>query len=139
VVAQAIAAAHLPAAVEVAVSGAEGVVVDADPDQLARVLTNLLVNASQAMEGRGTARVDVRREGDRVVARVADEGPGVPADLRARIFEALFTTKAKGTGLGLALCRRIVEAHGGALTLEASPAGALFQLVIPDAASAPPT
>jgi signal transduction histidine kinase len=137
VVAQAIAAAHLPAAIEVAVTGAEGIAVDADPDQLARVLTNLLINASQAMGGRGRASIDVHREGHRVVLRVGDEGPGVPADLRARIFEALFTTKAKGTGLGLALCRRIVEAHGGTLTLEPSAAGALFQIVVPDLSTPP--
>ena len=134
--AQAIAAAHLPAAVEVEAEGAEGVVVDADADQLPRVLSNLLVNAGQAMNGKGRVRVEVRRDGARVVIRVADEGPGVPPELRGRIFEALFTTKAKGTGLGLALCRRIVDAHGGSLTLEPSGVGAVFQMTIPDS---PPT
>ena len=49
-----------------------------------------------------------------------DDGPGIPAEARYRIFEALFTTKAKGSGLGLALCRRIVEAHGGSIDLEPS-------------------
>jgi signal transduction histidine kinase len=137
-VAQALAAAQLPAGVEVTVAGAEGVVIDADFDQLQRVLANLLVNAGQAMNGQGRAWIDVRREGARAVIRVRDEGPGVPADLRGRIFEALFTTKAKGTGLGLALCRRIVGAHGGALTLEPSDAGAIFQVVIPDATDRAP-
>jgi signal transduction histidine kinase len=130
---QAIATAHLPAAVEVVVNGAAGVEVDSDPDQLPRVLANLLVNAGQAMDGKGHVWVDVRREGAGAVLRVRDEGPGVSADVRNRIFEALFTTKAKGTGLGLALCRRIVDAHGGKLTLEPSESGAIFQITIPDA------
>jgi signal transduction histidine kinase len=132
-VAHAISTASLPAGVDVEVSGAAGASVDVDFDQMSRVLSNLLVNAGQAMNGKGRVWVDVRRDGARAVLRVRDEGPGVPADLRARIFEALFTTKAKGTGLGLALCRRIVDAHGGTLTLEPSESGAIFQITIPDA------
>jgi signal transduction histidine kinase len=132
-VAHATAAASLPAGVDVEVSGAAGVTLDGDFDQMSRVLANLLVNAGQAMSGKGRVWIEVRRDGDRTVIRVRDEGPGVPADLRGRVFEALFTTKAKGTGLGLALCRRIVDAHGGALTLEPSESGAVFQIAIPDA------
>jgi two-component system sensor histidine kinase HydH len=133
-VAQAILEAHLPAAIDVEVDAPDDVVVDGDPDQLARVLTNLLINASQAMNGKGRVWVEARRDGARAILRVRDAGPGVTADLRARIFEALFTTKAKGTGLGLALCRRIAEAHNGTLTLEPSESGALFEIVIPDSA-----
>jgi signal transduction histidine kinase len=72
---------------------------------------------------------------------VSDDGPGVAVEAQHRIFEALFTTKAKGSGLGLALCRRIAEAHGGTVTLEASDRGATFRISIPDAdftASSPP-
>jgi signal transduction histidine kinase len=58
----------------------------------------------------------------------------VAAEARYRIFEALFTTKAKGSGLGLALCRRILEAHGGSIELEATPKGASFLLALPAAA-----
>jgi two-component system sensor histidine kinase HydH len=54
--------------------------------------------------------------------------------VRGRIFEALFTTKAKGNGLGLALCRRIAEAHGGTVTLDEAERGATFRIIIPDAA-----
>jgi two-component system, NtrC family, sensor histidine kinase HydH len=131
-VAQAIATAHLPAAVDVHVSGAAETQVDVDPDQFPRVLANLLINAGQAMEGKGRVWIDVRRDSAGAVTRVRDEGPGVPLEVRGRIFEALFTTKAKGTGLGLALCRRIVDAHGGRLTLEPSESGAVFQIAIPD-------
>jgi len=64
--------------------------------------------------------------------RVRDDGPGIPIEEGNRIFEALFTTKAKGSGLGLALCRRIMEAHGGTIELEARPGGASFLLSFPD-------
>ena len=112
---------------------AEGIALDADPDQLARVLTNLFINANQALGGVGRIWIDARRNGDGTIIHVRDDGPGVPADLRAQVFEALFTTKAKGSGLGLALCRRIAEAHGGTVTLEPSDRGAAFQISIPDA------
>jgi two-component system, NtrC family, sensor histidine kinase HydH len=134
-VAQAIPAAHLPATTVVANDVPEGIPLDADPDQLARVLTNLLINASQAAQtdhGQGHVWVDARREGTVTVLRVRDDGPGIPAPLREQVFEALFTTKAKGSGLGLALCRRIAEAHGGTVTLEPSERGALFCVAIPD-------
>jgi signal transduction histidine kinase len=131
----ALAAANLPPTVEVRVSAA-GDGGNVDPDQIARVLTNLLVNASQAMEGKGTIWVDAERAGSDTRIRVRDSGPGVPADIRARIFEALFTTKAKGSGLGLALCRRIAEGHGGAIVLEPAASdgggGASFLLSVPD-------
>jgi signal transduction histidine kinase len=129
----AIPAAHLPAGVEVHVSAPSGLTLDADPDQLNRVLTNLLINASQAMNGRGNVWIEARREDGATIIGVRDDGPGVPAEVRPRIFEALFTTKAKGNGLGLALCRRIAEAHGGTVTLEPSERGAAFRITIPDA------
>jgi signal transduction histidine kinase len=143
-VAQAIPAAHLPATTVVSNDVPEGIPLDADPDQLTRVLTNLLINASQAAanqgaqteHGQGQVWLDARREGTVTVLRVRDDGPGVPAALREQVFEALFTTKAKGSGLGLALCRRIAEAHGGTVTLEPSERGAVFLVSIPDQASA---
>ena len=68
----------------------------------------------------------------RGILHVRDDGPGIPSSLREQIFEALFTTKAKGSGLGLALCRRIAEAHGGTVELEPSEQGAALRIVIPD-------
>ena len=133
-VVQAIAAAHLGSSVAVSVDVPAGVPLDADPDQLTRVVTNLLINASQAMNGSGHIWIDGQREGTTTTLRIRDDGPGVPAEVRDRIFEALFTTKAKGSGLGLALCRRIVEAHGGTIVLEASERGAMFKIIVPDSA-----
>ncbi|HEY0713104.1 MAG TPA: sensor histidine kinase, partial [Polyangia bacterium] len=74
--------------------------------------------------------IDAESDDKNTRIRVRDNGPGVPADLRHRIFEALFTTKAKGSGLGLALCRRIAEAHGGSIVLEPSEKGASVLLTL---------
>ncbi len=90
---------------------------EADPDQLRRVLLNVVNNALEAMEGRsGELRVTTSREGGEVVVSVADAGPGVE-DVE-RIFEPYFTTKVKGTGLGLAIARQIVEEHHGRISVE---------------------
>lgn len=133
---QAIPAAHLPPGIHVSVEIPAGVPLDADPDQLTRVVTNLLINAGQAMNGGGQVHIDAIREPAATVLRVADEGPGVPSELREQIFQALFTTKAKGSGLGLALCRRIAEAHGGSVGLEPAARGAVFRVTIPDSGAA---
>jgi signal transduction histidine kinase len=132
---QAVPAAHLPAGMSVAVEIPPGVPIDADPDQLGRVLTNLLINSSQATNGTGHVWIEARREAPATLLLVRDDGPGVPSELREQIFQALFTTKAKGSGLGLALCRRIAEAHGGTVTLEPTESGAAFRITIPDSSA----
>jgi two-component system sensor histidine kinase HydH len=129
--AAAVTAAVLPAAVEVHVSVAPGATGVVDGDQIGRVISNLLINASQAMGEQGEIWLEAESDSAQTRVRVRDAGPGVPSDLRQRIFEALFTTKAKGNGLGLALCRRIAEAHGGTIVLEPSSGGASFLLTIP--------
>jgi two-component system NtrC family sensor kinase len=115
----------------------------ADEDQLHQVVLNLLVNAQQALEVAPRPRrlaVTLAADGPRAraVLRVADNGPGVPEDIRSRIFDPFFTTKptGTGTGIGLAVSRGIVEAHGGSLRLDPAPArGAVFILELP---AAPP-
>jgi two-component system sensor histidine kinase HydH len=129
-VAAAISAALLPPTVDVISSVAGRKTVGLDADQVIRVVSNLLINASQAMDDKGRIWIDVDSDDQNTHIRVRDSGPGVPGDLRHRIFEALFTTKAKGSGLGLALCRRIAEAHGGSIVLEPSEKGASFLLTI---------
>ena len=107
-----------------------------DPDQIRQVVTNLIVNARQAMFGEtGPRRISIQTRLDArtgcLLLKVSDTGPGVPAAVSSRIFDPLFTTKApgEGTGLGLALCRRIMEAHGGAIDLERTSArGSTFIL-----------
>jgi two-component system sensor histidine kinase HydH len=125
-------ASLLPAAVDFESGVPSGLTASVDADQLRQVLVNLIVNACQAMHGRGRLRVDGEASADGGARlRVRDDGPGVPAEDRRRVFEALFTTKAKGSGLGLALCRRIMDAHGGAIELEDAKTGASFLLTIP--------
>ena len=124
-------AALLPETVALEVTAPADLAVDVDPDQMQQVLINLFTNAAQAMPAGG--RITVIGEaigGTGARLRVHDDGPGIPAEARYRIFEALFTTKAKGSGLGLALCRRIVEAHGGSIDLEPSNGGASFAIAI---------
>jgi two-component system NtrC family sensor kinase len=107
-----------------------------DPDQMTQVLANLLINAQQALEGEPQPRrvnLSAVADGDSVVIEIADNGPGVPANLRSRVFEPFFTTKkmGSGTGIGLAVSRGLVEAHGGSLTLATSDRGARFLLRLP--------
>jgi signal transduction histidine kinase len=92
--------------------------VHGQPNALLHAVTNLLVNAVDAV-GDGAGRVEVRvlPAGRTVQVRVADDGPGIPPELRPRIFEPRFTTKPNGTGLGLAIARGVIEASGGAVWL----------------------
>jgi signal transduction histidine kinase len=101
---------------------AEDVTLRADPGLLRGALVNLLLNAAQAMGGRGVIRVSVRVVEGRCHIAIRDSGPGIPEELRARVFEPFFTTKHRGSGLGLAIVRQSVEAHGGEITLTC-PAG----------------
>jgi two-component system NtrC family sensor kinase len=111
----------------------------ADPHQLHQVLVNLIANAHHAMRGHRrprrltlTTRYDAAAQ--RVRIEVGDTGPGISAEVRARIFEAFFTTKplGEGTGLGLSLCRNIVDEHGGTLDVQSEPGhGATFVIDLP--------
>jgi signal transduction histidine kinase len=102
--------------------------VQADPDRVKQVLVNLLLNAAQAMNGRGTVTVEGQRLKGRVRVTVRDEGPGIPPEDQERIFEPFFTTRS-GTGLGLAVSRRLVEEQGGRLWAESRPGtGSEFHL-----------
>ncbi len=111
----------------------------ADPDQIHQVLVNLVGNAHHAMRAAPPPRrlsITARRgpARDRVTLEVADTGPGVPPELRERIFEPFFTTKppGQGTGLGLSLCRGMIETHGGTLVLvESGRPGAVFRIELP--------
>ncbi|HVZ72818.1 MAG TPA: HAMP domain-containing sensor histidine kinase [Polyangia bacterium] len=108
--------------------------VRADASQLRRALLNLARNAVSVMEGRaGGVTLAAHANGAaRVVVEVSDHGPGVPAHLREKIFTPFFTTREKGTGLGLAFVREIVRDHGGDVTVDEAPGGgAVFRLDLP--------
>jgi signal transduction histidine kinase len=89
-----------------------------DADLLRTVLLNLLTNSARAMEGVGRINISVGATEESCQIVVTDRGPGVPADARDRLFTPFFTTKARGSGLGLATAKRIVEAHRGALRVK---------------------
>jgi signal transduction histidine kinase len=88
-----------------------------------QALANVAANAVQAMPRGGRLTVRVRRDPSGVLLEVADTGAGIPEEVRPRIFEPFFTTKATGTGLGLAVVKRIVEGHGGEISVADSPSG----------------
>jgi C4-dicarboxylate-specific signal transduction histidine kinase len=107
--------------------------VQGSPIMLGQVAVNLMLNACEAQPNGGEVAVSARREGGRVVADVADRGPGVPEAERQRIFEPFFSTK-DSTGLGLSVCHSIVREHGGELVaLAREGGGALFRLSLPAA------
>jgi two-component system NtrC family sensor kinase len=109
--------------------------VAADESQLRQALLNLVRNAQEAMAGGGRIQIDVGRTPDGQVRLVlADSGPGIPPENLANIFEPFFSTKAKGTGLGLALVQQIIAEHGGRVEVDCPPSGGTrFTLVLPAA------
>ncbi len=104
----------------------------ADDAKLRRVFTNLIANAVQAMTNGGELVIKGHKEGDVVSVSVVDTGCGIPEEIKERIFNPLFTTKAKGTGLGLTVCKHITEAHGGEILLKSTPGvGTCFTIILP--------
>jgi signal transduction histidine kinase len=111
--------------------------VSADPRGLQRVLINLLVNAAEASAPGSHVYVRVASTPEEITLQVLDEGCGLPADTQHRIFEPFFTTKANGTGLGLTIAHRLIEAYGGRLHAANRPAGgAEFAITLPSAHAA---
>jgi signal transduction histidine kinase len=117
-----------------------GLSIDADPDQLFRVLLNLVRNATQALEsqpqghiGAMQIRITGRREGSVAILEISDTGPGVPAKTREHLFEAFQTSgRPGGSGLGLAIAAELIRAHGGDIHLVEGTIGATFRISIPD-------
>lgn len=120
--------------------------IQGDHHQLCQLFTNLLINAFEALEGRGKVEVSAREgvleedlhsaPGDAhstrtVIVEIADNGPGVPKELRDRIFNAFFTTKPQGSGLGLAIVRKVVDAHDGRIDIQTGAHGTRFRVTLP--------
>jgi signal transduction histidine kinase len=127
--------------------------IQCDQNQLCQMFTNLIANAFEALEGKGAVAIAASMgelEPDpefgvapelapTIVVDVADNGPGVPPELSDRIYDPFFTTKVKGTGLGLGIVRKIVDAHDGRIDLHSSPdAGTRFRVTLPVASTAAP-
>lgn len=105
----------------------------ADPTQLQQVFLNLLLNAAEAMPDGGTITIRTEYDADAatMAVRVGDTGPGVDAKIRDRIFQPFFTTKLKGSGLGLSITKRLVQQQGGSIRLESTGNGGLFVITFP--------
>jgi two-component system sensor kinase FixL len=97
--------------------------VSADPDMLRIVVQNLLINGAHAMRGKGEIRVAVDTIDTACQIAFIDGGPGIPAEIRDKIFTPFFTTKSRGSGLGLPTAKRFIDAHNGQIVIECPPAG----------------
>ena len=116
---------------EVTVEGPD-LTLTADAELIRATVLNLLLNAAQAMGGRGRIAVVIAQSDERCVLEIRDSGPGIPPELRERVFEPFFTTKARGGGLGLPIARRTAELHGGTLALTMpDTGGTIFTLTMP--------
>ena len=114
--------------------------INGDQHQLTQLFTNLLINAYEAMNGTGRVRFGARtvhvEDGmdgrEAVLVELADDGPGMPQDVADRVFSPFFTTKPQGSGLGLSIVRKIVDAHDGSIDLETAPGrGTVIRVTLP--------
>lgn len=107
--------------------------IPAIPDQLGQVWANLIHNGIQAMRGLGTLTIEIKLQDPYVLVNVIDTGSGIPPEIINRVFEPFFTTKeqGEGTGLGLDICRRIVERHRGRISVESKPGHTVFSVFLP--------
>jgi signal transduction histidine kinase len=104
-----------------------------DESKIKRVIFNLARNACQAMGSTGTFTWRVLRMSDDLVLECRDTGPGIPKEMAGRLFESFATHgKSDGTGLGLAMAKKIIDAHGGSITCQSQPGhGATFRIALP--------
>ena len=113
-ISDAISVLEIPIGVEVSIEVENGLSeITIDPEKIKRVILNLVNNSIQSMPKGGQITITVIRKGESVVLTIKDEGVGIPSENIPKLFLPLFTTKAKGIGLGLAICKRLVEAHRG--------------------------
>ena len=120
---------------EIDVSGASPPV-SADPEMLRIVFQNLLINSAHAMRGKGRIQVHVDTVDSACRIAFSDHGPGIPVGVREKIFTPFFTTKSRGSGLGLPTAKRLIEAHDGHIAIDCPPAGGTTAAVqIPFAAN----
>jgi signal transduction histidine kinase len=103
------------------------------PDELNQVWTNIIHNAIQAMDGKGTLDIEVKKKADKIAVSITDSGKGIPPEIKDRIFEPFFTTKpaGEGTGLGLDIVSQIITKHDGEIIVQSNPGKTTFEIIIP--------
>lgn len=102
-----------------------------DPNKFEQALLNLVINALEAMPYGGRLTVSAMIQGDSLRVEIADTGPGIPPDLQPSLFEPYFSTKEKGTGMGLALSEKLISQHGGRIDYQTGPQGTTFCISVP--------
>jgi signal transduction histidine kinase len=133
-VAEALSVVPPPAGVEVVQHVQPETAISADRDQIRQVLLNLITNGYDSMPTGGVLDVSVRSAGDSAQITVTDTGMGMDEETKANIFTPFFTTKSRGIGLGLAVTKRVVEAHGGTISVQSTPSvGTSFTVTVPTA------
>ena len=104
----------------------------ASPDQVKQAILNIAINGLEVLPESGQLRIALERAGGTARVLIADDGPGIPPELRDKIFEMHFTTKETGTGIGLYVARSIVESQGGTVEIvDSSAAGTTFAVTLP--------
>lgn len=130
---EAIGQAAIPQTIDVGIELDEGLVDFVDATQIRRVIDNLVRNAVDAMPEGGRLELALRRKGRGAEIQVSDTGWGIPEDEKVNLFKPFYTTKVSGLGLGLAYCKRAVEAHGGTIRVTSTVGeGTIFTLFIPN-------
>jgi C4-dicarboxylate-specific signal transduction histidine kinase len=124
---------HLKQGVEIVCHYTKLPLIKCYPDELNQVWTNLIHNALQAMNYKGTLQIDAITENSEVLVSITDNGAGIPADIQAKIFDPFFTTKppGEGSGLGLDIVRKIIDKHHGSITVTSEPGKTTFTVKIP--------
>ncbi|MDW8302990.1 MAG: ATP-binding protein, partial [Bacteroidia bacterium] len=119
--------------VEVITDFAELPVIECYADELSQVWTNVIVNALQAMQYKGRLIIKTEVKENEILVSINDNGPGIPVEIQGKIFEPFFTTKTKGegTGLGLDICKKIVEKHNGRMYFTSEPGNTTFYVSLP--------
>lgn len=105
--------------------------VKADREQISRVFMNIALNSIQAMHDGGRLEIETIPNKTKVETRFSDNGPGIPKENLAQIFDPFFSTKHKGSGLGLSICQQIVQDHKGEIKVKSSSSGTTFSIFLP--------
>lgn len=114
------------------INKSEGILIEADETLLRQAITNILINAVESMSGVGRLDINIMPHSDAVVIEIKDTGKGIPHDIKDKIFLPFFTTKEKGTGLGLALVQKIIISHNGRIEFESEEGrGSIFRISLP--------
>jgi len=106
-------------------------IIHGNRQMLLSALTNLAMNAMQAMKENGKIEVEVTKVNNHVCILLKDDGPGIPLELQEQIFDPFYTTRTQGTGLGLAVVKAVAKAHGGDVKLEPTRKGCAFKVILP--------